>query len=263
MTDGTDPVLTRRACWLAMLAACAAPAYAGRRARAATMSAPDVVVYCDSTLAPAMRAAGADFRRRTGVPVRVFAAPGPQSLALIAHGARNDVLATQTNWMDQGAAQGLVKPAMRIGGWRDPVVLAGKDATPLPALPSAAALAGLLSGARLGVIDPTHPGGADGEALAQRLAWKARLAGAIDGPGVAYLVRHGSAGLGLLPRTSALAAPALAVVVAVPDAAAPPVEYAAAASKNALSRNTAAFLAYLNTPDASAILRNAGLEVAP
>ncbi len=256
-------MLTRRICSASMLAACAVLAGTAQAARADTMTAPDVVVYCDSTLAPAMRAAGADFRRRTGVPVRLFETPGPQSLALIAHGARNDVLVTRTGWMDQGAARGLVNPGTRVGAWRDPVVLAGQGAAALPALPSGPELAGLLAGARLGVIDPTHPGGADGVALAGRLGWKAALAGAIDGPGVAFLIHHGQAGLGLLPRSSALARPALAVVAVVPDADAPTAQYAAAASKNALSRNTAAFLSYLATPDASAILRRAGLEVAP
>ena len=252
-------MLTRRACLPGLLTAIAATA-----ARAETISTPDVVVYCDSTLAPAMRALGADFRRRNAAPVRVFMTPGPQSLGLIAHGARNDVLVTQTNWMDQGAASGLVDDVTRVGAWRDPMVLAGRGgAAALPALPSGPALSGLLSGARLGVIDPTQAGGPDGVALAGRLGWKATLAGAIDGPGVAFLVRQGNAGLGLLPRSSALAAPALSILAVAPADAAPPVVYGAAQSKTALSRFTGAFLAYLKTPDAAAILRTAGLEAAP
>ncbi len=121
----------------------------------------------------------------------------------------------------------------------------------------------MLSGAKLGVIDPTHPGGADGVALAERLGWKAKLAGAIDGPGVAFLLSHGSARLGLLPRSAAFGPPKLSVIAMVPDSMAAPVGYTAAESRNALSSNTGSFLAYLKTPPAGAILRDAGLEAAP
>ncbi len=251
-----SPIPRRDVLALAVLAALPAA-----RAQAASMTAPDVVVYCDTTLTAAMRALGAAFRRRSNVPVRVFGGPGPQSLALIAHGTRNDVLVTRARWMDDGAARGLVKAATRTGDWGDPIVLAGRGGAALAALPSAAALSGMLSGAKLGVIDPTRPGGADGVALAGRLGWRADLAGAIDGPGVAFLVRTGAAGAGLMPRSAALQPPVLSVLATVPDAVAAPDHYAAAISKNALSRNSAAFVAYLATPDATAILRDCGLEV--
>lgn len=230
---------------------------------AATNSAPDVVVYCDTTLVPAMTALGAAFRQPTGVPVRVFGVAGPLALALIAHGARNDVLVTRSNWLDEGAARGLVKTPTRVGDWRDPVVLAAKAAPALAALPSPTEISALLSSAPLGVIDPTQPGGADGIALAGRLGWRVTLSGAIDGPGVAFLVRHGSARLGLLPRTAALAAPQLSVIATLPAALAPPVRYSAAESRNVLSSNALAFLKYLKTPEALGALRAAGLETAP
>lgn len=243
---------------LAAVAAAAAPA----TGRSATVSVPDVVVYCDTTLVPAITGVGAAFRARTGVPVRVFGVAGPLALALIAHGARNDLLVTQSNWMDDGAARGLVQTGTRVGDWRDPVVLAARNSSGLPSFPSPAELSGLLAGSTLGVIDPTQPGGADGVALAGRLGWKVTLSGAIDGPGVAFLVQHGSARLGLMPRTAALAEPKLYVIAAVPAALVPPVRYAAAESRNVLSRNAAAFLEYLRTPAAAAALHAAGLETA-
>ncbi len=246
---------------LSMMAAVAATA--PLTGRAASISAPDVVVYCDTTLVPAMSAVGAAFRGRTGVHVRVFGIAGVLALALIAHGVRNDALVTRSNWMDEGAARGLVNAATRVGDWRDPVVLAAKGGPELAALPSTDEISGLLAGSPLGVIDPTKPGGADGVALAGRLGWKVALSGAIDGPGVAFLVRHESARLGLLPRTAAVAEPKLSVIAAVPAALAPPVHYAAAESRNALSSNTLAFLEYLKTPAAAAMLRAAGLETGP
>lgn len=251
--------LPRRSLYaLAILAGAAA-----RPGRAATISAPDVVVYCDTTIVAAVSAVGAAFRRETGVPVRVFGTAGPLSLALIAHGARNDVLVTQSNWLDEGAAHGLVERATRLGEWRDPIVLAGRNAPVLASFPSPAMLSGLLSGSPLGVIDPTQPGGPDGVALAGHLGWKLTLVGAIDGPGVAFLVENGSARLGLLPRTATLANPKISVIAVVPSSMAPPVPYAAAESRNALSSNTAAFMEYLKTQEAETILRAAGLETVP
>ncbi len=242
-------------------------------ARADFISAPDVVVYCDPTLAAALRAVSRVYRAQTGVPVRVLAAPGPLSVELIAHGTRNDVLVTQADWLDGAAARRLVDPSTRSQAWLDPTVLAGREATPAAAVPEPAALmqpafmqAGLeqaLAGGKLGVIDPTQPGGPDGPALAGKLGWQVPLAGEIDGPGVAFLVATGAARLGLLPRSAALAPPGLVVLATLPEAAAPPVRYAAAVSKNIQSRNAAPFMAFLRTAPAQDALRAAGLEIEP
>jgi len=229
-------------------------------ARAAFISAPDVVLYCDDTLAGAGHAVARAFRHRTGVPARVLTAPGPQSLELIAHGTRNDLLFTQTDWMDQAAARHLIKPATRRGPWRDAVVLAGTGS--LVALPSPSGIASLLGGGKLGVIDPMTPGGQDGPALARKLGWQVTLADEVSGPGVAFLVRSGEARLGLLQRSAALIAPSLPIAATVPAALAPPPTYAIAISKNILSRNAVAFLDFFSHPDADTVLQQAGLEVA-
>ena len=231
--------------------------------RAEFISAPDVVVYCDPTLAPAMRSAGRVYRAASGVPVRVLTAPGPLSIELIAHGTRNDVLVTQANWMDGAAARHLVDAATRQEGWRDPIVLAGPEPANGAQSLDPQAVTATLAGGKLGAIDPTHDGGPDGPALAARLGLQVPLAGEIDGPGVAFLLATGAARLGLIPRTAALAQPGLAVLAVVPEATAPAVGYAVAVSKNIQSRNASGFMAFLKTPPALESLRAAGLEVEP
>jgi ABC-type molybdate transport system substrate-binding protein len=240
---------------LAMLtAARAAPARPDR-----FISAPDVVLYCDSTLEAASRSLARAFRGGTGVPVRVLAAPGPLQAALIGHGTRTDMLFTQADWMTQAQARRLVDPTTRTGAWRDEIVLAG--APPLAALPNGAGITTLLAGRRLGVIDPVTDGGQDGPALAARLGWHVPTAGEVTGPGVAFLVRSGQAGLGLMQRSAALAA-GLPVAAAVPPDLAPPPVYAVAITRRALSRNAAQALAFFGTPQAAGLLRAAGLEAA-
>jgi molybdate transport system substrate-binding protein len=235
---------------------------AGSTARAEFISAPDVVVYCDGTLSQAARSLGRAFRVRTGVPVRVFSAPGPQQLELIAHGTRSDVLMTQSNWMDEAAQRKLIDPATRTATWYDRMVLAGPG-EPSTKIPAPGAISTLLAGGKLGVIDPAIPGGIDGPALVEKRGWQVPEAGEISGPGVAFLVRHGEARLGLLQRTAALQPPALPIIATVPDATAPAPNYSAAVDKNVLSRNAAAFEAFLNTPEAAELLRQAGLEATP
>ncbi len=230
--------------------------------RAEFISAPDVVVYCDDTLAQAAQAVGNAFRARTGVPVRVFAAPGPQQLELIAHGTRNDVLMTKSTTMDAAANRKLIDPGTRTGTWFDRLVLAGPG-EPRPTLPAQAGIAALLAGGKLGVIDPAISGGIDGPALVEKLGWQVPQAGEISGPGVAFLVQHGQARLGLLQRTSALLSPALPIVATVPNEMAPAPSYAAAIGHNVLSRNAVAFLDFLKTPNAATLLQKAGLETTP
>lgn len=252
--------------WLASLfltlSAMAASFAVTSTSRAEFISAPDVVVYCDDTLSQAAKTLGRAFRARTGVPVRVFSAPGPQQLALIAHGTRNDVLMTQSNYMDEAAQRKLIDPATRTAAWSDRLVLAGSG-EPRPSLPAKTEIAALLEGGKLGVIDPAIPDGIDGPALAEKLGWQVPEAGEVSGPAVAFLVRHGEARLGLLQRTSALQQPALPIIAAVPaDVAAPP-SYAAAIGHNVLSRNATAFMEFLKTPVAAAVLQKAGLETTP
>lgn len=232
--------------------------------RAEFISAPDVVVYADPSIGAALRAVGGEYRARTGVPVRVFCAASEQLLSLIVRGTRTDVLVTLAPQMDRAAAAQLIDRATRTGAWRDPLVLAGRNVAAGEAPVSAAALAGRLGASGvLAVIDPTAPTSVDGPALLARLGWALpamRVVGAIDGPGVAFMLSNWEATLGVLPRSDALADPTLTVAGVIPGDGAPPLIYSAAITRNVLSRNAATFVDFLKTPAATATLRAAGLE---
>lgn len=233
-------------------------------AQADFISAPDVVFYCDPDIAQACAAVGAEFRGRTGVPVRVLSAPPAQLLALLVRGTRNDVLMTLTAQLDAAAAQRLLAAESRAGPWRDPLVLAGRGLEAGVATPDAAELARLQGAGRLALIDPTETGSLDGAAVAQRLGWRTdATAGALDGVEVAWMLAHFAARVGVLPRSALLAEPSLAVVAPIPADAYPPIDYAAAVSHGALSRNATGFLDFLKTPAAQAVLATAGLERTP
>lgn len=237
------------------------------RARADFISAPDVVVYCDTALAAPLRGLGADFRARTGVPVRVFASPGLMLLGLLARGTRSDVLVTLRDVMDAADRSGLLKPHSRSGSWRNPVVLAGRDAVAGAETIDAAGLHRLLGDGRLAVVDPVAADRMDGPAIVERLGWSQSAAGRIDGmpsgQEVAFGVASGADRLGLLYRSD-LAGHRNVQAVGMPsEAAAPPAEYEAAIGRNVLSRHAAGFLTYLTGGEATGRLRNMGLEAAP
>ena len=64
----------------------------GNPAHADDKRAPDVVVFCDPTLEPALHKVGALWRSRTGVPVWIFAAPTDLLLAQVDRNARSDIV---------------------------------------------------------------------------------------------------------------------------------------------------------------------------
>ena len=246
--------------WICAVAAMAAwcgtaPAHAG------FISAPDVVLYCNPDIAHACEAVGAEFRARVGVPVRVFAAPAVQQLALIARGTRTDVLITLAPQMDVAASQHLLDPQHRYGAWRDALVLGGRDLPTATQPLEANAEAALQGTGKLALVDPTEAGSLDGPALIQRLGWHpAATTGALDGQEVAWMLSHYAARLGVLPRSALLAERSLQVVAPIAADAYAPIVYSAAVTHGALSRYAVAFVDFLKTPAAGNVLARAGLE---
>ncbi len=230
--------------WICAVAALAAWCGAAP-ARAGFISAPDVVLYCNPDIAHACEAVGAEFRARTGVPVRVLSAPAVQQLALIERGTRSDVLMTLAPQMDLAAARHLLDPQNRYGAWRDALVLGGRG-LPTATQPLAADAEAALQGTgKLALVDPTEAGSLDGPALIERLGWHpAATAGAADGREVAWML-------------------SLQVVAPIAADAYAPIVYSAAVTHSALSRYAAAFLDFLKTPAAESVLAGAGLEKNP
>ena len=78
---------------------------------------PGVTVFCDSTLAPALRAFDPIARAQLGAPVAVLSAVAEGMLAQIQRHTRNDVLFTLSAAMDLAVQAGFVVPSTRINGF--------------------------------------------------------------------------------------------------------------------------------------------------
>ncbi len=223
---------------------------------------PDLVVYCDPTLRPAMRRIGRLFTDRTRAPVYVFSAPPPLMLAQLDRDVQNDILVSSAATLDEGTRRELVLPATRVAGWRNRLVIAGLSANLASEAPTdVARLPDLLGPDRLAISDDTVASTVNGPAVIERLGLRqvldGRVVGAADTDEIVFLLVTGTARFGLVHLTDVRANPRLGVVAMVPDTAYAPIVYAAAASRVGRSPSTQAFLGFLGTPDAD---RRLGLE---
>ncbi len=219
------------------------------------MIPPGVTVFCDPTLAPALRALDG----LGGVPVAALCAPASLMLAQITRHTRDDVLFTLATAMDQAVAARLVRPETRVDGFANTLVLAGLgDRVTPPA--SRAGLIAMLAMARVAVTDATAASGLDGRAvLAANNFTPPNVMGAANTGDVAFLVTTGAADFGLMYLTDAKADPRLTVIATL-TADPKLTNYAAAVNAKAVSPNAQTFLNSLRGP-AAASLRAAGLTV--
>lgn len=231
-----------------LLQALPVAAILGAAARAAAATT-DLVLACDTTLGPALRAVARVYANATGVTVNVFPTPPGLIVPQLQRQVQNDIVMTQPPAIAACAQADLIAPDALRGAWRNPLVVAVKrGATPGAWMPIAAS-------------DPTPGSDMDGPAILGRLGMgnSARL-GVIDTDTVAALVLNGAARAGLLHMTDIRAHPDLQVVRTVPPEIGPPIAYAAAVTKLARRPDPARFLAFLLSPQATAVLADNGLE---
>jgi ABC-type molybdate transport system substrate-binding protein len=206
------------------------------------MNPAGVTVFCDPTLAPALRAL------RGGPEIAVLSAPASLMLAQLARHTRCDVLVTLATAMDQAEQRKLVRPSTRLDGFSNPLVLAGN-----PHVPVANAVAA--------VTDDTPASGLDGRAVLTANDLNPRIIkGAANTDDVAFLVRLGAADLGLMYATDANAHPPLQIIATM-QAAPALTRFAAAQNAKAVSPDAQDFLALLRSPAAAETLSKAGLMV--
>jgi molybdate transport system substrate-binding protein len=222
-------------------------------ATAARADTTDLVLACDTTLGPAMRAAGARFTARAGVRIHVFPTAPGLLLPQLLHEVQNDILVTGEAAIERATQAGLIGPgAVRSGAWRNRLVLAARhDAPP-----------GALDDGPIAVTDPTPASDLDGPAILARMGLRPRtVLGAVDTDGVRYLLATGAARSGLLHATDLHADLSLDIIRPVPDEAWPPIIYTAAVSRLARRPNPDIFVKFLATADAIEVLRSNGLEL--
>lgn len=246
--------MTRLLAVLLVLTALALPAQAA-----------EVSVFAAASLTEAFGALKADFQKgHPDTTVTVTTAASGALLRRMQHGRRADVFASaDTATMDQAVATGLVDPASRLAIAGNTLVMAVPAGNPA----RVANLESLTLGGvrRIGVGNPESvPAGRYAKrALGQKALWFALTAKLVYYPSV----RHVLAALtdrqldaGFVYRTDAmLAGTAVDIVATFPLT--PPVIYVAARCAACRDRTaTDAFLAYLLSPEAKAILDRFGFS---
>jgi ABC-type molybdate transport system substrate-binding protein len=215
--------------------------------RAATT---DLAVSCDTTLGPAVRAAGAAFTARTGVRIDVFPTGPGLLLPQLRRQIQNDIIVTSLTTLDDANDDNLLGKGKRAGPWIDSLVIAGVSGAPTPS-----------PDAPIAAADPSPASDIDGVAiLAQLGLHTVPTLGAIDCDGVVFLLNSGAASAGLLHMTDVHANPGLTVLRAIPYNIASPLVFAASVTTLSWRPNPQAFVDYLATDEAMAVLANAGLE---
>jgi molybdate transport system substrate-binding protein len=207
-----------------------------------------LVVSCDTTLAPALRAVGAAYAARAGGRVFVFPTGPGLILPQLVRDIQNDIVVTQVATLRQAAQAGVIGATAFGGRWRNPLVVAG-------------ARGASATNRTFAVSDASPASDIDGPALLARLGLQpARVLGAVDTDEVAYLLTTGAAQAGLLHMTDVRADRRLEVIRNVPDEIHPPVVYAASVTRLASRPNPEDFIVFLSTTEANAVLADAGLE---
>jgi ABC-type molybdate transport system substrate-binding protein len=255
--DSTPTMLARRTLLLALPAIAAArAARAGYNGRVAI---PDVAVFCDTTLLPALHQAAALFP----APVHLLSTTPQGMLAQIERETQTDILISLREAIDDGVARKLVQPPTRRALGINRVVIARRAGDRMaPVAEDAAAIRALLAEGRLAAPDPTPATTLDTQAILAALGATDLLRGRLDGTAdtaeAAGRAAEGQARFALVYLTDVCADPRL-TVAARPGPAA---SYDAVAAYAAASPNTQRFLDFLHTGEAGARLREAGLELA-
>jgi hypothetical protein len=207
----------------------------------------DLAVTCDTTLATALREAGAAYTARTSVRIFVFPTGPGLILPQLERDIQNDILITRLPIIEQATQRGLIAH-VSAERWRNPLVIAGAR--------GASALDQTLA-----VTDPSPASDLDGPAVLARLGLKPNhVLGAVDTDEVAWLIANGMAQAGLLHMTD-VRANGLDVIRPVPADIWSPAVYGACVTRLSQRPNPEGFIAFLATSGAAPRLAAAGLEL--
>jgi molybdate transport system substrate-binding protein len=238
-------------------------------ARADDDIAPDVVVFCEPTLLHALEQVGALWRRRSGVPVRIFDSPTALLLEQIGHGVRSDIIIGEGEATAAAALQRrLIKAQTRFGGWRNRLVVAQRGGAPSAAslLSRDSTLLTLADSSSIAIVDPpvAAAGAYSRQALDALGLWEGlqgHTLGVVDTDEAAFLLDGGTARLAVVYATDVVAHPGLAVAASFADDTYPPIVYWGAETQQVRSPRTDHFASFLRQAEAQETLRKSGLEV--
>ena len=236
-------------------------------ALAAAQMAPPVTVFAAASLKNAMDDVGKAFTAKTGVAVRFSYGASSALARQVEAGAPADVfVSADADWMNYVDGKRLIVSASR----RD--VLANHLALIAPATSNVKLkignnmpIARALGDGRLSVAGPDVPAGKYAKASLTALGvWpsvEGHLAQADNVRGALAFVARGEAPLGVVYDTDAKVEPKVRIVGLFPDNSHPPIVYPAALIAGSGKPGAAAFLGFLQGPEASQVFQRYGFIV--
>jgi|GEM_PF-1228832 molybdate transport system substrate-binding protein len=232
-------------------------------------AAPDVVVFCEPTVRPAIEDVARLWQAQSGVPVRIFTAPTTALLlAEIAHHARDDVVIGEgkANAAAARDQQVIKRDSLRPLG-RNQLVVAALGRRPAADY-GGDSLAGMAGKEPIAIVDPwaEAAGAASKQALQSLNLWQkvsAKSIGVVGTADAVFLLKQRQVALAVVYATDVAADPALTVAARLPANSYSPVDYWIAETSRALSPNAGKLIAFMQTAEARHRLRAAGLEVLP
>jgi molybdate transport system substrate-binding protein len=236
---------------------------------AAAQTRPPVTVFAAASLKNAMDDVGKAFTAKTGTAVRFSYAASSAIARQIEAGAPADIfVSADADWMDYLAQRHLIVAASRRDVLSNHLALiAPAGSTVKIRISPGVPLARALGGGRLALAGPDVPAGRYAKASLSALgAWPSvadHLAQADNVRGALAFVARGETPLGVVYDTDAKVEPKVRIVGLFPDASHPPIVYPAALVDGRAGGEAAAFLGFLQGPEASAIFRGYGFIVLP
>jgi molybdate transport system substrate-binding protein len=232
-------------------------------------AAPEpVTVFAAASLKNSLDAVDSLYQQKTGGAVRASYAASSTLARQIEQGAPAQVfISADADWMDYAVQHGLMRTETR----RD--LLANHLALVAPASSSARLkiapgfpLASALGAGRLALAGLDVPAGRYAKASLTALGvWPQVESKVVYGDSVRAalaFVSHGEAPFGVVYDTDAKVDPGVRIVDLFPDDSHPRIVYPAALTKLARGPAASAYLAFVEGPEAAAVFRRFGFEVA-
>ena len=227
-----------------------------------------VTIFAAASLKNALDETDAAYTAKTGKPVRVSYAASSALARQIEQGAPADVfISADSGWMDYVAQKNLIVPASRRDLFTNHLALiAPADSKIILRIGKNMPLAKALGDGRLAVAGPEVPAGKYAKASLTTLGlWDSvsgKLAPADNVRGALLFVSRGESPLGIVYDTDAKVEPKVRIVGLFPDDSHPKILYPAALVAHG-SPDAAAYLGFLQGPEATAVFHKYGFIVLP
>ncbi len=227
-----------------------------------------LTVFAAASLQESLNAAGAAWTASTGAAARFSFGASSAMARQLEQGAPADLfLSADLEWMDWAAQRKLIVPASRRNLLSNSLVLIAPAASKTTLkVGKGMPLAKALGEGRLAVGDPTAvPAGKYAKAALTALgAWdsvQGKLLPAENVRAALAYVSRGEAPLGIVYATDARADPKVRVVGTFPAGSHAPIVYPGAVTASSRHPRAAAFLGFLQGPEASAVFKRYGFGV--